>query len=487
MGWFRSFPGGLVSTAGLDHTLIGGEDGFENFKQPHLFPTETYGMMGRVWTLPARLTGYGERWDGDECTLWAEGEVHQVAVFKENLTLRRRIEARVGESSFRIHDEVENTGFHRDQPHAPLPLQRRLPDRRRGLRAAGPGRGRARPIPLPAGQLPLPRRARSPSTPSAASSTTSITEPDGTVPVGILNRRIGMGVYQLFNKGQLPHQTTWRMPGESLYVVAIEASTNRDAGRWDAKERGELIELDPGERRTYDLEMGALVGESRDGRLCAACQESGSDSGPLDDRKEYSIVEKRFAGKVALVTGATRGMGRATAVRLASEGALVGVNYRPTGDPSTTLGLIKEAGGEGFAVMADMRNPAQVIEMVQEVARRGGRFDYLVSNAAINPFMPWDETTVEDWDALSRDEPARDLGGHHRGRQADAQGGPPRGDRVHQLHLGPRRRALAERLLRHQGRHLDVGQGPRRRRRAYTGSGSTPSSPAGSRPTWPRP
>lgn len=112
-------------------------------------------------------------------------------------------------------------------------------------------------------------------------------------------------------------------------------------------------------------------------------------------------MEKRFVGKVALVTGATRGMGRATAVRLASEGALVGVNYRPTGDPSTTLGLIKEAGGEGFAVMADMRNPAQVIEMVQEVARRGGRFDYLVSNAAINPFMPWDETTVEDWDALS--------------------------------------------------------------------------------------
>jgi len=111
-------------------------------------------------------------------------------------------------------------------------------------------------------------------------------------------------------------------------------------------------------------------------------------------------VEQRFAGKVALVTGATRGMGRATAVRLASEGALVGVNYRSTGDPSTTLGLIKEAGGEAFPVMADMRNPAQVIEMVQEVARHGGRFDYLVSNAAINPFMPWDETTVEDWDAL---------------------------------------------------------------------------------------
>jgi NAD(P)-dependent dehydrogenase (short-subunit alcohol dehydrogenase family) len=112
-------------------------------------------------------------------------------------------------------------------------------------------------------------------------------------------------------------------------------------------------------------------------------------------------VEKRFAGKVALVTGATRGMGRATAVRLASEGAVVAVNQRPTGDPSTTLRLIKEAGGEAFPVVADMRNPAQIIEMVQETARQGGRLDYLVSNAGINPFMEWDKTTVEDWDLLS--------------------------------------------------------------------------------------
>ena len=103
-------------------------------------------------------------------------------------------------------------------------------------------------------------------------------------------------------------------------------------------------------------------------------------------------MEKRFIGKVALVTGATNGSGRATAVRLAAEGALVGVNQKPTGDPTETLRLIKEAGGEGFAVVADMRNPAQVVEMVQEVARRGGRLDYLVSNAAINPFMEWDKT-----------------------------------------------------------------------------------------------
>ncbi len=108
----------------------------------------------------------------------------------------------------------------------------------------------------------------------------------------------------------------------------------------------------------------------------------------------------RFDGKVALVTGATRGIGRAIAVRLASEGALVGVNYRSTGDPKPTLALIKAAGGKGFPVEADMRNPQQVMAMVDETARIGGRLDFVVSNAAINPLLKWDETTLEDYDAI---------------------------------------------------------------------------------------
>lgn len=109
---------------------------------------------------------------------------------------------------------------------------------------------------------------------------------------------------------------------------------------------------------------------------------------------------QRFTGKVALVTGATQGMGQAIALRLASEGAVVAVNRKPDLDAEETLGLIAAAGGEAFDVAADMRDPEAVRAMVHAVAARCGRLDYVVSNAGINPPMTWDETTVEAFDAL---------------------------------------------------------------------------------------
>ena len=111
-------------------------------------------------------------------------------------------------------------------------------------------------------------------------------------------------------------------------------------------------------------------------------------------------MEKRFSGKVALVTGATSGIGQATAVRLAAEGALVAVNRRPDLDAGETMKLIREAGGQAFDIAADMRDPEAVKAMVMETARRGGRLDYVVSNAAINPSLSWEQTTIADFDEL---------------------------------------------------------------------------------------
>jgi len=109
-GWFRAWGGGMVVTCGLDHTLMPGEDTAEHFNQPHIRKAVRYGLHGRVGGLPARVGGYGERWDGDDCVLWAEGEVLQSAVFGEHLVLHRRIEAKVGEFSFMLRDRVTNAG-----------------------------------------------------------------------------------------------------------------------------------------------------------------------------------------------------------------------------------------------------------------------------------------------------------------------------------------------------------------------------------------
>ncbi len=107
--WGRSFTGFLV-TCGLDHTLGPEVVPAENYNYPGI-KTNAHGLHGRISNIPARLTGYGERWEGDPCILWAEGQVRQAATFGENLTLFRRIEVDLGTIEIRLTDRVMNTGF----------------------------------------------------------------------------------------------------------------------------------------------------------------------------------------------------------------------------------------------------------------------------------------------------------------------------------------------------------------------------------------
>jgi hypothetical protein len=258
LGWLRGFGGGLLTTCGLEHALFMAEDTAAHYHYPAK-QTERFGLHGRVSYLPARLTGYGERWDDDACTLWATGEIVQAAVFGEQFLLRRRIEARVGESRLRIHDEVENIG-HARTPHMYLyHVNVGFPVLDEGAELLAPATN-----PTPRGDHDVAgyTRFHGPQSDYVEQVTEHDVhgEPDGSVPVAVVNRALGLGAYEVFNRNQLPHHFIWRMLGEGTYAVGIEPSTNRTAGRLDARQRGELIELDPGETRTYDLELGALDG-----------------------------------------------------------------------------------------------------------------------------------------------------------------------------------------------------------------------------------
>jgi hypothetical protein len=97
--------------------------------------------------------------------------------------------------------------------------------------------------------------------------------PDGLVGAAVVNRAAGLGVFQRYDPATLPRHITWRQLGTVAYVVAMEPSTNRDAGRFDARERGELRYLAPGEERRYRLEVGALDGRDAIEAFAAGARE----------------------------------------------------------------------------------------------------------------------------------------------------------------------------------------------------------------------
>ena len=106
----------------------------------------------------------------------------------------------------------------------------------------------------------------------------------------------------------------------------------------------------------------------------------------------------RFQNKVALITGARRGIGKATALAFARERAKVVVNHsRSEDEANTVVAEIKKLGSEAVAVEADVSKEAEVEAMVEQVIKRFGRLDVLVNNAGVVFDVPFMEKTVEQW------------------------------------------------------------------------------------------
>ena len=263
-GLLRSFDGLLV-TCGLDH-IRGAATGPATHFGPRR-DSVNYTMHGRISSSPAQLTGYGETWDGDSCTLWCEGLVRQAMLYGESLSLRRRVEMRLGESRVDIIDRVQNDGF-RPCPHmlmyhvnfgyplldegAELMLPYECPDTPQ-INAS-----RAR-----MAVQPVPTKA------SAPDELLDLHIPSAGVPpsssmysCGVINDRLhgGLAIELKYDSTTLPHLQVWRNLSEGIYVLALEPSTHMAKKRAELEQAGAITQLLPGEYVDYRIALEAHVG-----------------------------------------------------------------------------------------------------------------------------------------------------------------------------------------------------------------------------------
>ena len=109
-------------------------------------------------------------------------------------------------------------------------------------------------------------------------------------------------------------------------------------------------------------------------------------------------MTQELAGRVALVTGAGRNIGRAMAKALATGGAAIIVNVRSNKDEAEqVVAEIERDGGKAIAAVADVADEAAVPAMVADAARQLGRIDYLINNASLRQERTFEEMTFKEW------------------------------------------------------------------------------------------
>ena len=107
----------------------------------------------------------------------------------------------------------------------------------------------------------------------------------------------------------------------------------------------------------------------------------------------------KLDGKVALITGSGRNIGRATALKLAREGAHIVVNARANQSEADAVAReVRDLGVKSLAILADVAKKDEVDTLAARALSEFGRVDILINNAAIRPHKPFTEVTVQDWE-----------------------------------------------------------------------------------------
>ena len=270
LGWLRSFSG-LLSTCGIDHILGMAEEDAGHYNYPYRKDIK-HNLHGRVAVIPAHLSSYGVAWDGDECTLYAEGTIVQSTVFGEDLHLIRRIEVKVGSNEILLKDRVVNHGFyktphmllyHIDVGHPLLSENTRYVAPVRDVVWAAHAGADYRKQGVTYKKFSGPREGYR----EQVWQFEMGSDEAGKVPVAVVNDALGFGLLIETSRHEFPCQLQWQNFQSGMYTVGLEPVTNHVLGREYAKEKGELIWLEHGEERSYTTRFAVLDGAAEIGAV----------------------------------------------------------------------------------------------------------------------------------------------------------------------------------------------------------------------------
>ena len=251
--WIKTFGGGLLVTCGLDH--IGWPD-----KNEH----EEHGLHGVISQLPAEIESIIQpNLLSGKLDMSITGTMKQTHPLGMQLELRRTISGRLGEAAIYIHDEVCNHG-NTKAPHMLMyhfnfgwPLvddgteikwQGKWYPREEGEKNKIFKEGNN------FHQCPAPLEDHIGNGEEAVYVDMD-QDSQGECICGLHNEKLGLSVNIIFQKNQLPWLTNWQHFGKGEYVTGLEPGTNRPIGQFAAKENNELIFLEPGEKRVYDIKL----------------------------------------------------------------------------------------------------------------------------------------------------------------------------------------------------------------------------------------
>ena len=281
-GWFRSFFGGLLTTCGMSwagpphidpDAGVEGDPCLITMNRTGTHNSSTWaqsgglGIHGRVSNIPAKNVFIDGEWNGDDYTFWCQGKVTEAQVFKTNLQLTRKIETKLGENRFWIHDTIENMAYEPQEHMYTYHCNFGFPLCQEGSQILINSKRV-----VPYNNYSAEHMDQWNMFPEPTSGISEMCyyhdvarDQNGHSIVAIVNRSVsgdrGLGCYIKYESKTMPYLIQWKMAAKGLYVAGLEPSNCMIEGRYHHRKDGTLVILQPGEKVEYKAEFGILTNQ----------------------------------------------------------------------------------------------------------------------------------------------------------------------------------------------------------------------------------